>query len=121
MRNVLISFIISGLLICGYHLYLKRKGVFDGCIKGVYTVNLNESIEAVKRNVLSKTLKGDSIDPQKELLKIQAAIDKLALKLPSGYLLLPDSVVLGGNRKRINLLTGKVTEVKKNTSLTAKK
>ena len=93
----------------GYHFYLIKKGVFEPHIKGIYTVNLNESINALKKDILTRTLKGEKVDPDKELLKIQLALDKLARNLPSGYLLLPDSMVLGGQRRKINLITGKIS------------
>jgi len=41
-------------------------------------------------------------------MKIQDSLEKLAQNLPPGYIIMPDSCILAGDRKEINLLTGKV-------------
>ena len=109
MRQLIISLIISLLTVTFYHLYLVRTGRLSPCLKGIYTVNLTESIDTLRKIALRRTVEGEK-QPEKLLMKLQIALDRLAERLPEGYLILPESCVLAGKRKKIDLLTGKIRE-----------
>ena len=107
-KQIVISAVISVISIFSYNLYLKHTGAFSPCIKGIYTVNLTESIQQLRRLYAKDLIEGKIPDTRSLLLRVQHSIDALAKNLPPGYVILPDECVIAGERKKIDLLTGKV-------------
>ena len=111
VKNIITSLLISLICIGGYHFYLvKKHDLLAPRVKGIYTINVNEALDIVKRKILENTLQGKDVNVDKEMQKIQDALDKISKKVPEGYILLPEDIVLGGKRKEINILNGKISE-----------
>ena len=110
LKNIILSLLISLVCIGGYHFYLLKQGIFTPHIRGIYTINVNEALDIVKRKILEGAIQGKDVNVDDEIQKIQNALDKIAKRVPDGYILLPEDVVLGGKRKMINILNGKVSE-----------
>jgi len=112
MRQIIISLIASLITVCAYHFYLVHTGRLSPCIRGVYTVNLTQSIDVLRRIASKQMIEKRAVSPQKLLSQLQHSLDTLAQNLPDGYLILPDSCVVAGKRKKIDLLTGRIHETK---------
>jgi len=106
--TLVVSLIASLITLAGYHFHLTRNRLLGPCIKGVYTVNLSETIEAVRTDLLRRAIKGEKTDPDEAVGRIQKALDTLSKNLPQGFLLVPESCVLAGRRKQVDLLKGAV-------------
>jgi|GEM_PF-3868712 len=111
MRQLLISIIASLITVCAYHFYLVHTGRLSPCIKGVYTVNLTQSIDTLRKIAAKQMIQG-GVSSERLLQKLQHSLNTLAQNLPDGYLILPDSCVIAGKRKKIDLLTGRIHETK---------
>jgi len=112
MTCLAIAIAASLLTITGYHLYLTKKGVFDPHLKGVYTVDVVGALQEIRKEVMEAVAEGRVVDVDEKLAVLAKQIETLAEKLPEGYILLPDDVVLGGKRKVIDLKHGTIKETK---------
>ena len=114
LKNVVLSLCVCILSISAYHFYLTKKGIFSPSLKGIYTINLAESLDVVRQKIITQAMKKNAnVNAEQELMKVQKALEKVANAIPDGYIILPKSIVLGGKRKEINLLTGEI-KIRKN-------
>ncbi len=103
-KVIIIAVFASVISIFAYHQYLLRKGYIGPCVRRIYTVDLEGMLAQARMEMLEMMKEGRKVPPdyaERKAREIQARIEAAARRLPPGSVILPDSVVLGGERIRL--------------------
>ena len=103
--HILVSLSCSVIVVAAYHFMVLPVAMEHlPHVSAIYTVNLRETTRKVKEEMLSRTLEGETPDPDAYRKRIRQAFDEMLKVLPAGIVVLEEEVVASGMAGRINLL-----------------
>ena len=105
LEQILISISCSMFLLAGYHFFMLPVAIDNlHLVSGIYTVNLKDTTNKVKEEMLARTLKGETPDPMEYRKRIAQAFNEMLKSLPARSVVLEEESVVSGMAGRLNLL-----------------